>query len=477
MSQLLPAFSLPNFDHLPSSSAPHGNSELTLISAAGFELIVWGLDHSSQLSAQSDFAAMYEEVFEHTQTYLPPPSDIVVVPGDHLRGVDYVFVSLSSSEPRPDILNNMKHAILAHGKAKAEWKVARGYDRTRRGFFRMDDGEDVEGIQDKIADALNAMGLTFQFHTTITCGQSKRIAFDFMDATSIERLESTPLVLDEHVFPIFRPRYIVPQFGYDIVVTGCDGIQGMQRAMDAIIRKTFGSHSIAHSRMELDGDAYVVVMNNFDNAARLVNSDLPLPNGIPPFVPISKPMYLSLYNLHGCPASPTDYDSKLSSPSIRSLHRQIRGLHEQILHANQTVESAAQAQATAVAEAYQEYVALQNAFVMSLASQAAMQNLSAIQNELNLLRTQRSYKELFMWLAPNEEVRRLLVDQVSALDGRIELQDNLRAEATADYMALANRLYLLLSPESGHDQSSEGLGRQFELSGTQINPNFQCLVL
>lgn len=451
MSQLLPPFSVPNFDHLPSSSAPHGNSELTLLSAAGFELIVWGLDRSSQLSAQSDFAAMYKEVFEHAQTYLPPLSDIVVVPRDCLRSVDYVFVSLLSPEPRPDILNSMRHAILAHGKAKAEWKVARGYDRTRRGFFRVNDMEDVDGMEDKIADALNAMGLTFQFHTTIICGQSRCIAFDFVDATSIDRLESTSLVLDEHVLLIFRPRYIVPQFGYDIVVTGCDGIQGMQRAMDAIIRKRFGSHSIAHSRMELGEDAYVVVMNNFDNAARLVDSDLPVPNGIPPFVPISKPIYLSVYNLHGCPASPTDDDSKPFSPSIRSLHRQIRGLHEQILHANQTVESAAQAQATVIAKIYQDHVALQNAFVMSLTSQAALQNLSAIQNELNLLRTQRSSQELFMCLAPNEQVSRIMVDQVSALNGRIELQESLQAGAAADYMALANKLQLLLSPESSHD--------------------------
>ncbi|KAK0453055.1 hypothetical protein EV421DRAFT_646961 [Armillaria borealis] len=462
MSQLLPPFSLPNFDHLASSSTPHGNSELSLTSAAGFELIVWGLDRSSQLSAQSDFVVMYEEVFEHalmSQTYLPSPSDIVVVPGDRLRAVDYVFVSLSSPEPRPDIMNSMRHAILAHGKAKAEWKVARGYDRTRRGFFRVDDIEDAEGMEDKIADALNATELTFQFHTTITCGQSRRVAFDFIDAASIERLESTPLVLDQHVLPIFRPRYIVPQLGYDVVVTGCDGIQGMQRAMDAIIRNMFGSHSIAHSRMELDGDAYVVVMNNLGNAARLVDSDLPLPNGVPPFVPISKPMYLSLYNLRGCPASPTDYDGKMSSPSIKSLQRQIRCLQDQILHANQTVQSAVQAHARAVAEIYQEYVALQNAFVMSLASQTAMQRLSAIQNELNLLRTERSSKELFICLAPSEKVRLLMTDQVSALDRRIELQDNLRAEATSNYMLLANKMaaFVTPSPESGQDQSSEGL--------------------
>ncbi len=65
-------------------------------------------------------------------------------------------------------MNSMRHAILAHGKAKAEWKVARGYDRTRCGFFKVDDMEDAEGMEHKIADALNAMGLTFQFHTTIT---------------------------------------------------------------------------------------------------------------------------------------------------------------------------------------------------------------------------------------------------------------------------------------------------------------------
>ncbi|KAK0242194.1 hypothetical protein EDD85DRAFT_810339 [Armillaria nabsnona] len=232
----------------------------------------------------------------------------------------------------------------------------------------------------------------------------------------------------------------------------------MQRAMDAIIRNMFGPHSIVHSRMELDGDAYVVVMNDLDNAARLVDSDLPLPNGVPPFVPISKPMYLSLYNLRDCPAPPTDYDGKMSSPSIKSLHRQIRRLQEQILYANQTIQSAVQAHARAVAEVYQEYVALQNAFVMSLTCQTAMQRLVAIQNELNLLRAERSSKEFFIWLAPNEKVRLLMTDQVSALDRRIEFQDNLRAEATADYMLLANKMaaFVTPSPESGQDQSSEG---------------------
>ncbi len=211
--------------------------------------------------------------------------------------------------------------------------------------------------------------------------------------------------------------------------------------------------------LELDGDAYVVVMNDLDNATRLINSDLPLPNGIPPFVPISKPMYLSLYNLRGCPAPPTDYDGKMSSPSIKSLQRQIRRLQEQILHANQTIQSAVQAHARAVAEVYQEYVALQNAFVMSLASQTAIQRLVAIQNELNLLRAERSSKELFIWLAPNEKVRLLMTDQVSALDRRIELQDNLRAEATANYILLANKMTAFVTPssESGQGQASEGL--------------------
>ncbi|KAK0467711.1 uncharacterized protein EV420DRAFT_1500997 [Desarmillaria tabescens] len=460
MSQPIPPFSLSNFDHLSSTSMPHEDPEPTLTPAAGFELIVWGLDRSSQLSAQSDFAATYEEVFENSltsQTYLPSPADIVVVPGDAFRAVDYVFVSLSPSlspHPRPDILNSMKHAILAHGN-KAEWKVARGYDRTRRGFFKMDDMEDVERMKDKIADALNTMGLTFQFHTIITCGRFTRVAFDFIDAASIEYLESTPLVIDQRVLPISRPRYIVPMFGYDVVITGCSGIQGIRRAMNAIIRNLFGPDTIAHSRMELDGDAYVVVMNNFVNAARLIKSNLPLPNGIPPFVPISKPMDLSLYNLRGCPACPGDLDGETLSAtpiSIRNLQRQIHRLQELFLHVDQAAQSALHAQTRVLEEVHQSSVTFQNALSMSVAIQVATQHLCSVESELTLLRHERSSKELLALVATDEEVKRLIEAQISELDKRIEIQDNLRTEATAEYRLAMDRMvaFATPSPEAGH---------------------------
>ncbi|KAK0458012.1 uncharacterized protein EV420DRAFT_1270768, partial [Desarmillaria tabescens] len=270
-----------------------------------------------------------------------------------------------------------------------------------------------------------------------------RLAFDFLDPASIENLESNPIVINHRVLPIFRPRFVVPEFGYDIAITGCGGIQGFQGGMDAVIRETIGPRSIIRSRMELNGDAYIVIMDSFENTVRLLNTDLPLPRGVPPYVTISKPMYLFFFNLRGCPASPTylhSENSATASANIQNLQRQIDLLRENGVQTVQSVQNVFNIQNQSLMSIHASVNALQNAFAMSVASQTGLHRLTMADNELTRLRAERSSKELFLLMAPNDEVKAQVNNQIAALDRAIQLQDKLRGEANVYYTSLADRM-------------------------------------
>ncbi|KAK0436638.1 uncharacterized protein EV420DRAFT_1652459 [Desarmillaria tabescens] len=416
MSHPLPPFENPSLDHLPHPHTPPGELKPPSTVFVGLELAVSGLDWSSKSSAQTDFVAMYPHIVQHAcltspQTYMPLPSDLKVVSGNARQAVDYVFISLSpslSATPHLDILYGIRCAIIAHGRLKANWKVTSGYDRTQRGFFNMDSANDAENMKDQLAAALNSRGLLFQFHTITPLMNSIRVAFDFLDPASIENLESNPIVINHHVFLIFQPCFIVLEFGYDIAITGCGGIQGFQGGMDAVIHDTIGPHLIIWSRMELNGDTYIVIMDSFDTTIRLLNTDLPLPWGMPPYVTILKPMYLFFFNLHGCPASPTylhSENSATASANLQNLQQQIDLLCENSVQTVQSIQNVFNIQNQSLMNINISVNALQNVFAMSVASQTGLHHLTIADNELTHLHTEQSSKELFLLMTPNDDVK------------------------------------------------------------------------
>ncbi|KAK0229129.1 hypothetical protein EDD85DRAFT_776432, partial [Armillaria nabsnona] len=310
-------------------------------------------------------------------------------------------------------------------------------------------------MKDQLATALNSRGLLFQFHTITPLANAIRVAFDFLDPASVENLESNPIVINHRVLPVFRPRFIVPEFGYDIAITGCGGIQGFQGGMDAVVRNAIGPRSIIRSRMELNGDAYIVVMDSFENTVRLLDTDLPLPRGVPPYVTISKPMYLFFFNLRGCPASPTYLQSQNStstSADIQNLQRQVDLLRENGVQTVQSVQNVFNVQNQSLVGINTSINVLQNAFAMSVASQTGLHRLTMADNELTRLRAERSSKELFLLMAPNDGVRAQVNNQIAALDRAIQLQDKLRGEANVYYTSLTDRMatFTLTSSTDGH---------------------------
>ncbi|PBK64843.1 hypothetical protein ARMSODRAFT_1053492 [Armillaria solidipes] len=421
MSHPLPPFENPSLDHLPRPHTPPGELEPSSTVFVGLELAVSGLDRSSKSSAQTDFVATYPQIVQHAhvalpQTYMPLPSDIKVDPGNARQAVDYVFISLSpslSATPRPDILYGIRRAIIAHGRLKADWKVTNGYDRTRRNFFNMDSVNDTENMKDQLAAALNSRGLLFQFHTIMPLANAIRVAFDFLDPVSVENLESNPIVINHRVLPVFRPRFIMPEYGYDIAITGCGGIQGFQGGMDAVICNVIGPRSIIRSRMELNGDAYIVIMDSFENTVHLLDTDLPLPRvKAPP------------------PAS----------ADIQNLQRQVDLLCENGIQTVQSVQNVFNVQNQSLMGINSSINALQNVFAMSVASQTGLHRLTMADNELTRLHAERSSKELFLLMAPNDNVRAQVNNQIAALDRSIQLQNKLRGEANVYYTSLTDRM-------------------------------------
>ncbi|KAF8995604.1 hypothetical protein BDZ89DRAFT_1084700, partial [Hymenopellis radicata] len=453
-----PPFTLPTF--IDSDEGPTGNGIMVdqVGVSAGMQLIVWGLDRSSQRSALENFTTTYPAILNTAANLQSPPFmpdwvDLRVVAGETTRCVDYIFVSLQetfSQEPRPDILAQLKDVINMHPILSADWNVTSRADKTRRVYF-LPGSHGTEVVKARIEAALAHRNVDYQHLFIMKTSSGERIVVDLLHRDHVRELLDKPLIINQTTYHAHQPRFIIPKFGYDIAITGCGGIGRFKAGMDAIIRRRFnGEDIIAHSRMELDGDTYVVVMRSSELATTLVATDLPHPLGVPSNITLSSPLYLWFFNAQSCPAQ-----SRFLEPSTTTMagdgavQPQLDSMREHINLAASTFNVVLRAQNQHISEIRNANNTLQNAMALTSAITDARFRLMSVQNEIGRLEADKSTKHTLLLLA--EDKPGLVATYSAALEdiqGRLLHANREQTQANDDLQQLLalNKARLLSHP-------------------------------
>ena len=153
---------------------------------------------------------------QHPSERLPP---VRVIDVDDRNVIDYAFVSLDPSitrEPRPDLLDNIRRMLVSQG-FHADWKVAKGPDRTRRVHFQMETYSQAEAIQPKLNRVLSGSA---PYQTVFISKNMNRITYDLLDRSSVAKLLETPPTIDHQTFTASVPRFIQPKYGLEVAILG-----------------------------------------------------------------------------------------------------------------------------------------------------------------------------------------------------------------------------------------------------------------
>lgn len=187
----LPPYTEPRIVLSRTPSPVRETSEPSDALVSGVELIVSKLPRNGIATATQHLRAILGEYSEqHPSEYLVPVS---IVPGDERNPVDYVFVSVDPSvtqEPRPDLLERIRIILTSRYNLLADWKVAKGPDRTRRIHFQVDSFSQAEALLPKLSTHLNGRGCPFQ--CSFASKAMNRVTFDLLDRASVGSLFKSP---------------------------------------------------------------------------------------------------------------------------------------------------------------------------------------------------------------------------------------------------------------------------------------------
>ncbi|KAK0446583.1 uncharacterized protein EV420DRAFT_1751343 [Desarmillaria tabescens] len=474
MSHFVPPFSPPDSDPTPRSGSPIDDDSSFESVSGGISLIVSGFDRSNNPNAGiHQFRSIYPDIIavstqKAPHRYLLPFTFLSLTPGDNLRPVDFIFVSLDNKEfsaPRPDLLNWLKAAIQDHGKFVARWITGKGPDKTRRGFFRMENMTIAQRMKSRFETVLTQKGFHFQNCTTATHAHAGiRIVVDFLDSASLDALTETPLIVDRISYPVSRPRFVEPDFGYDVAITGCGGIQGFEGCMNAHIRRHMGP-VIARSRMALGGDVYVVIFKTWELTSQFLSSPLPHPRSVPTHIQLSDPILLYFFNNRGCPASPQYLaPNPPTSSDSPSLQKQIDILRDQGVQCFSTMNAMLATQSNLITDVRQSNLELRNALAASCNTNAAGQLVSMAHSDLLYLRSELNSLRGSLASATDPNLRASLTQQIEETMSSIEAQRNIRDEADAHYRSLMRATQSLIA---GPVSDSPASARPAEVSNTR----------
>jgi hypothetical protein len=372
-------------------------------------------------SAAHHLQALLEEY-----NLLHPPGPLVsvrIVPGNEHNPVDYVFVSVDpdvTHDPRPDLLEQVRQALVSAHGLQAEWKVARGPDRTRRVHFEVDSFAQAEALQPKLNDYLNEHSCPFQ--GSFISKARNRITYDLLDRSAVDKLFQTPPVIDHQtLFPSITP-YIQPIYGLEVAILGLKDIVEALPLLNHYIRHHYG-HVIASSRLARGGDAYCVVFNTCAQTSRFLSDPFTAFESVLG-IPRAEPALLYALNSIGLPSN--------------SLNARLCHIQTQVNLIQQTVEGWVRA-TEIITRQGQMLQRLQNHFLDIAASLAnlstiisASTRLQAARSLLGSLHSQRRTSHLFLALAPPDQSG-ALAQQLQHLESDISAQAAEVSQAQDDF--------------------------------------------
>ena len=413
---------------------------------SGVELIVSKLPRDTITSAERSLRATFGEFELERQQDTEPLVPVRIVPGDERNPVDYVFVSVDpdvTQEPRPDLLDKVRTFLVSKG-LQAEWKVAKGPDRTRRVHFQADSFAQAEALHPKLSTHLNSRGCPFQ--CSFVSKAMSRVTFDLLHHASIDNLLKAPPVIDHQTFYPSLPRYIQPIYAMEVAVLGVKDVTGTLSAINRYIRSSYGD-VIASSRLALNGDAYCVVFDDWNHTSSFLADPFTAFQsgfGISHSVSQSAPALLYVLNSSGLPYSGRPPDS--SGPAVRQLQAQFDLLQ-------QRVDSGARAVEAVLTQ--QEHLAQQTLDIAnkSATSIAALSTtltssvcLQDARSRLDNLRTESRQAHLLLAIAPPDRAPQIL-DSIRNLDAEVATQSAEVDRARHTFFA-AQRLVPALTPPS-----------------------------
>jgi len=383
----------------------------------GVELIVSKLPRDSVTSAAHHLQALLEEY-----NLLHPAGSLVpvrIVAGDERNPVDYVFVSVDpdvTHDPRPDLLQQVRHALVSAHGLQAEWKVGTGPDRTRRVHFKVDSFAQAEALQPKLNDYLNEHSCPFQ--GSFISKAMNRITYDLLDRSTVDKLFQTPPVIDHQpLFPSITP-YIQPIYGLEVAVLGLKDVVEALPVLNHYIRHHYG-YVIASSRLALGGDAYCVVFNTPAQTSRFLSD---------PFTAFESVLGMSHSVSHVGPALLYVLNSIGLPSDSSSVLLRVRHLQAQIDMLQQTIEAWVRATEELLTRQDQMLQQLQDHALHTAASFAnlstimsASTRLQAAKSLLGSLHSDRRTSERLLAFAPPDRSG-ALAQQLQLLESDISAQ-------------------------------------------------------
>ncbi|GBE82235.1 hypothetical protein SCP_0406180 [Sparassis crispa] len=456
----MPAYSLPPLSppSIPYSRAgsPSLQQDSSDAVVTGVELMISGLNRLSIQSAHSHFGAFVSQYNNANPNHPLPPLQVHV--GDLRNPVDYVFVALRpdvSSEPRPDVLEQVRRIIDGQNGIRACWRTGSGADRTRRVMFAMDSEQHARALQPRLEKWLKDQDIISQL-TFISkpAGGAPRVTFDILDPHHVTRILEKPPVFDRRTYYATQSRFVPPVYGLEVAVAGCSEFQGIEGRINAYIRRRYGLDAIAFSRMVLDGEVYTVLFKDWPTTSRFLSDPFEFmsDSSIPRFIMISQPILLYLLNSAGVPANPAFLQCSVPTATAdsRNLQAQIDILRQQGVETVHTFSEVLTQQRSAIEQMRSNNMHVMSS-VSSLANSVSLSSqLTSSEITLGQLQDRRERLEDSLLLAPNPELRHKIETRLTDLHDEIHDQrhrvDDVRQSLQALTMNAHSSLQLPAPP-------------------------------
>ncbi|KAI1786594.1 hypothetical protein LXA43DRAFT_1099063 [Ganoderma leucocontextum] len=269
------------FDVDDRPSSPTACEDQLPVACEGLELTVYGLNRDTSRSAVTHLRQVLHDLKQSLDR--DPARDalydaVVVRAADTRQAVDYAYVSLSQErvpQPRADLLQDLRKTLLGFKPSlRVLWRTQPGPDRTRRVFFFADSKVHADNLRTQLDAWLENKGYASYLNYTSCPMGTWRVTFDLLDPTHVDALFDTPPVIGSRTYAPGRPRFIIPSYGYQVVVLNCRDWMSAQRVLDAWIRQLChesGVDPVVHSAMEHGGEVYTAVLPSWADAVRVAD--------------------------------------------------------------------------------------------------------------------------------------------------------------------------------------------------------------